>query len=212
MAVIKQGILGGFSGSVANITGSSWKGIAVIKSKPLSVANPQTAAQVTNRSQFASAVAFSKEVLAGAIKPLLDEIAVKMSGYNLFVQLNKDLFDADGLATPADVKISVGTLTGLANKAAHPQAGDDETIITWDDNTGTGDALGTDLVLGVLYNVTKNTAIAIPATATRADGTLTVPTPATWDDADVRYFMTAVKRTGTKKRSTGTSDLAGAVQ
>ena len=56
MGVIKQGILGGFSGKVANIVGSSWKGIPVIKSLPLSVANPQTAAQTTQRNKLKGVV------------------------------------------------------------------------------------------------------------------------------------------------------------
>ena len=46
MGILKQGILGGFSGKVANVVGTSWKGIAVIKAMPLSVANPKTAGQV----------------------------------------------------------------------------------------------------------------------------------------------------------------------
>jgi len=33
MAIIKQGILGGFSGSVANITGAAWKGRSTVRAK-----------------------------------------------------------------------------------------------------------------------------------------------------------------------------------
>ena len=33
MAIIKQGILGGFSGSVANVTGAAWKGRSTVRAK-----------------------------------------------------------------------------------------------------------------------------------------------------------------------------------
>ncbi len=40
MGIIKRGILGGFSNKVANVVGSSWKGINTMRALPLSVANP----------------------------------------------------------------------------------------------------------------------------------------------------------------------------
>src|SRR5690606_508733 len=42
MGIIKQGILGGFSGKVGNVVGASWKGIDYIRSLPSSVSNPRT--------------------------------------------------------------------------------------------------------------------------------------------------------------------------
>lgn len=70
MATIKQGILGGFSGRVGTIVGTSWKGIAVMKSLPLSVANPKTAGQVGQRTKFSSVVALASVILSSIIKPL----------------------------------------------------------------------------------------------------------------------------------------------
>lgn len=52
MATIKQGALGGFSGKVGPITGSSWKGKAVIKARPLSVNDPNTVLQQQIRAKF----------------------------------------------------------------------------------------------------------------------------------------------------------------
>jgi hypothetical protein len=114
MGVIKRGILGGFSGKVANVVGSSWKGIAVIKSLPLSVSNPKTAGQVAQRGKFSQAVALSKQILTEIIKPLWDRFAQGKSGYNAFLQTNIDAFNADGLATPADLVISEGVIESTA--------------------------------------------------------------------------------------------------
>lgn len=42
MGTIKQGILGGFSGKVGTVIGSSWKGISYMRSRAQSVKNPRT--------------------------------------------------------------------------------------------------------------------------------------------------------------------------
>jgi len=208
MGVIKQGILGGFSGSVANVVGSSWKGIAVIKAKPLSVANPKTAAQTTNREQFASAVKFAKAVLVSVLKPLLDRIAVKMSGYNFFVSLNKDLFDDGGLITPADLVISQGTVTAIDDFAGVTDAGNDNIDFTWTDNTGVGDALATDELYGCIYNTTKDEAIPIPPGTDRSVEALEVDTPVSWDDADVKQLYGAFRRADGSRASNTSYALA----
>ena len=92
MAIIKQGILGGFKNTVGSVVGSSWKGIATMRSLPLSVANPKTAAQVSNRNRFKACAEFGSLILASIIKPLMDRFAGQMSGYNYFTKLNKEVF------------------------------------------------------------------------------------------------------------------------
>ena len=118
MAVIKQGILGGFSGKIGGVVGTSWKGIAVIKAKPLSVAQPETTLKVNAWTRFTKVTAFSKEILSDVIKPLLDRAAVKQSGYNLFSQMNKACFTHEGLATPANLKISKGRVAAAGSDLA----------------------------------------------------------------------------------------------
>lgn len=92
MAIIKQGILGGFKKKIGSVVGSSWKGIATMRSLPLSIANPKTAAQVENRNRFKSCAQFASLILAPIIKPLMDRFAGQMSGYNYFTKLNKGVF------------------------------------------------------------------------------------------------------------------------
>lgn len=68
MGKIKSGIFGGVSGKVGNLTGSSWKGIPVIKSRPQSVAYPATTGQVAQTTKMSAIVSFSKQILSGWIK------------------------------------------------------------------------------------------------------------------------------------------------
>jgi len=96
MGVIKRGILGGFSNKVGNIVGSTWKGIAVVKSMPLSVANPKTAGQIKQRTFFKQMTILSSSVLSSIIKPLWDRFASNMSGFNAFISTNRAAIDASG--------------------------------------------------------------------------------------------------------------------
>jgi len=62
MAHIRKGILGGFSGKVGTVIGSSWKQTMYMRSLPKSVKNPRTLAQRTQRAKFALAVALVRPV------------------------------------------------------------------------------------------------------------------------------------------------------
>ena len=96
MAIIKQGILGGFSNKVGSVVGAGWKGIATMRSLPQSVANPRTTAQVANRSTFAQLAVLGSGILPTIIQPLWNRWAKKMSGYNEWLSVNKKLLDEIG--------------------------------------------------------------------------------------------------------------------
>lgn len=170
MAVINQGILGGFSGKVANVVGTSWKGIAVMKALPLSVANPRTAAQVAQRSKMAACVAMLQPILSQVIKPLNDRFAGKMSGFNYALQSSIDAFDNSGaLQHPEKFKIS-----RAANKAQLIDAIAAESKITkvkctWTSDAGKGYALASDKCYLVGYCAESGT-FAVSTSAVRSAG------------------------------------------
>ena len=72
MAIIKQGILGGFSGKIGNVVGGSWKGINYMRvlTKP---SNPNSEKQVNQRTKFTTALSF--------LQPITPFLRV---GYKLF--------------------------------------------------------------------------------------------------------------------------------
>lgn len=154
MAVIKQGILGGFSGKIANVVGSSWKGIAVMKARPLSVANPKTAAQVAQRSKFSYAVAFAITILSEVIKPLWDRFASQMSGYNDFIQSNIDLFTGASPTPAADLIISKGKMDSTSIATAVYDMSGQELTVTWVDDSGEGYKLAEDVPFVVVVDST----------------------------------------------------------
>jgi len=132
MAKIKQGILGGFSGSVANIVGSSWKGMAVMKSKPLSVANPRTAKQVAQRNAFKAASQTAAGCKANIIKPFWDKSAQYMSGANAWMSDNVKNYNSSGIPTLNDLVFSKGSIGSQNIDNATVNAGGTLVTITWD--------------------------------------------------------------------------------
>lgn len=111
MGVIRRGILGGFSNRVGNVVGSSWKGIATMRVLPLSVSNPRTAAQINVRENFSGITKLASALLTSIVKPLNDRFAVRMSGYNLFIQRNSKAFQNDGTFIGSELTLSHGRLS-----------------------------------------------------------------------------------------------------
>lgn len=111
MGVIRRGILGGFSNRVGNVVGSSWKGIATMRVLPLSVSNPRTAAQINVRENFSGITKMASALLTSIVKPLNDRFAVRMSGYNLFIQRNSKAFKNDGSFDFSEFTLSHGRLS-----------------------------------------------------------------------------------------------------
>ena len=118
MGVIRRGILGGFSNKVGNIVGSTWKGIAIVKSLPLSVANPRTAGQVLQRKKFKTLTTIASLLLSGIVKPLWDRFASNMSGYNSFISANMNAFDSSGSINTEKFVFSRGRMTAPSISSA----------------------------------------------------------------------------------------------
>lgn len=138
MGVIKRGILGGFSGRVAGVVGSSWKGIAYMKALPLSVANPKTASQTAQRTAFAYAVSVAKQINSGFIKPMWDRFAVQMSGYNDFVGTNVKLYDGTAQVPATDFVGSKGKMASTAIGDASYNPDTRNITVAWVDDSGEG--------------------------------------------------------------------------
>jgi len=194
MGVIKRGILGGFSGKVAGVVGSSWKGIAVMKALPLSVANPKTAGQVAQRTKFSAVVARAVFLLVNVVKPLWDRFAQQESGYNAFVSANIDAYDSSGDLTAADLVISQGKLTAPAGLAVSGTNGDPDVTATWTDNSGDGTALATDEAYFVVWNQTQDEWAIADSGTTRADSAILVSMPSEVATSDVLSGWLAFRR------------------
>ena len=116
MGTIKQGILGGFSGKVGTVIGSSWKGTAYMRGQANHVRNPQTAGQIYSRAAF--------KAVSAALRPIASTLALtfakssgKMSGFNKATQINYHEAIIDDNGTPivdySKLILSKGTLSSF---------------------------------------------------------------------------------------------------
>lgn len=115
MAVVQNTLIGKSKQSVGGTTFSTWKGINVLKSKPVSVANPQTDLQIMQRSALQQIVSIYRTINV-AIKKGWKKFAVQKSEYNAFTSNSlKNAFDfaAPPVAEllPTALKITNGTIT-----------------------------------------------------------------------------------------------------
>ena len=209
MGIIKQGILGGFSKKVGGVVGTSWKGIAVMKSMPQSVVNPRTTLQVTQRNAFRDTAKVASLLLTPTIQECWNRWAKRESGYNAFIKKNVDIMKrADNVITlfGGNMVISDGELT-LPNLAGTTSESEDTTtfIATWSGNaTGGRYDKATDivkmgcLIIGITDNVTDfSTARVIYADdVVRTAGTMSLTVDALAENEGVIPFMYVVSADG----------------
>jgi hypothetical protein len=194
MGKINRGILGGFSGKVANIIGGSWKGIAYMRSQPVSVSNPNTAGQQSQRSKFSGVVALATYFLTNLVKPLNDRFAVKQSGYNLFVSRNIDAFDSSSGFLPATgLEIARGNLLEVDNLAISGTDGSNSVDVTWDDNSGGSPVRETDEIFALIYNETKREWQGGNLGVDRSTTTASATMPSAVDTGDVLHIYAAYR-------------------
>lgn len=195
MAVIKAGILGGLSGSIGNVTGSSWKGVAVLRTKPLSVANPNTPAQQAVRTPWALLTKLGSSITGAILQPVWNGIASKMSGYNLFMQKNAQLaFSSLGDFLPLGLSVSPGTLPSAAVSVDELAS---TTVMSFNVATALPcvQALPTDKLYAVVVDIDGAYLGSVSGTVTRSVGAFSVVANRTLLDGERVYvyafFMSA---------------------
>ena len=191
MGTIKQGILGGFSGTVGTVIGASWKGIDYMRSRATSVSNPNTPAQVQNRAKFAAIVKFLQPLTA-FLRVGFKSQAIKKSGFNVAMALNfKSAITGTYPAFDIDyskVTVSQGKLPGALNPANVAVIGGNVGF-TWDDNTWETDATANDQAVLVVYNPAKQAAVSVIGAITRAVGSQTVTLPDSFTGDEVQCYI-----------------------
>ena len=198
MATFKQGILGGFSGKVGGVIGSSWKGIDTMRSQPSSVTNPRTNAQVANRSRFKSVSQLAAAMLTTIVKPLNDRFAQKMSGFNDFCQRNAGAFDSLGAFVPANLVLSKGKLSA-PSELNDDQGGALEAAVSFSKAVAGSFDSATDKVYAVAISSDGSVLGVSSGVSTRVSGEVVIPTPdRVAADAPVTVYLSFLRADGTQ--------------
>ena len=182
MARTANPLIGRSSGSVGGVTFSSWKGINVMKSKPVSVANPQSDKQKAQRAALAFIVAAFRS-MSSAINAGFRGLAVKKSPYNAFSSdALKNAFDLSVPPTatfqPENLLISKGSIAPTTISSVVSNAGAGTVTVNYPTTSiGAGQSL-TDRAIVAVYNATDNTFTGALKAATRDDGQAVLSIPA----------------------------------
>jgi hypothetical protein len=169
-------VIGVLIGQIGQVVGSTWKGISVLRVLPVSRANPQTDAQMTQRQKWSVTMHFLQP-LSEFLQVGFKNYAVKMTGINAAMGYNiKNALTGTYPNIAIDYPnalVSRGNLAGLLNQvAASTVAG--TVHYTWDDNSSEIGASAYDKTLLVAYNPAQNQAVTVSQLAEHADGTQTI--------------------------------------
>ena len=198
MGTIKQGILGGFSGKVGTVVGSSWKGLSYMRGQAQSVKNPRTAKQMAQRDKFALALSFIRPIQS-FIKVGFKAYAVHQSEFN--AAMSYTLKNAIKGTYPsftidyAQAMVSRGSLAKPLN--IQKQNNDNEIAVSWQDNSGTANALDTDFAMIMAYNADKQEAVYDMTSTCRGDEGSSLRYPSDWVGDTVHVYLAFVSEDGT---------------
>ncbi len=181
MGTYKQGILGSFIGKVGTVVGSTWRGIAVMRSLASKVANPRTAAQVAVRNRLAA--------VSKTLRPFLETIrrgfiaSGTAPSWSLAIKVNREktLPNDQGvyILRPEDIVLSNGTdnfpVTATLNGTS--------LSLSWDAPDMTDDLFGANIQVAVL-NATNGKVANFSVASSAGEASLSTSSVITGDDDD----------------------------
>lgn len=191
MGVILSGILSAVSGKVAGVVGAKWKDKAYLRAyvKP---ANPNTAAQQTQRALFKAAADFGKALVGQIFNAYTDKFQKSMSGFNYFIKTEITDFVAP-IAYEA-IRICYGPLSRPAVTAAQYIGLNVE--ISFNPNPG-NNGLDTDAIFACVYDESTGIFYFAAAEGARVDGQIDVPVPAGLVAGNLHSWLLAAQYVGT---------------
>lgn len=149
---VQNPLIGRASQKFSNAIFQTWKGINVVRSKPLEVANPQSQAQTRQRDKFKSMVMLARLAL-NTIKLGLKSLAIQKSEYNVFISQNIALQDANGEGIPTldgeEIVLSKGSLSKC--NLTNVSIGGDSMSISWSNANRPFSSPNDKVVIGALY-------------------------------------------------------------
>ena len=191
MGTIKRGILGGVSGKIGNVVGSSWKGIDYLKTLPSNVNDAKSDVQIANRSKFLTVVRFLQP-LTEFIRIGFKSLAVKKTAFNAAVSYNyHEAVTGDYPDIVMDyskVSVSQGSLTPAYNTGLSSTVAA-EVNLTWADNSGQGAAAADDVAMVVVYNPELKDAVFMLNAGARSDLSANVSLPDSYSGTSVHCYL-----------------------
>lgn len=181
MSVVQNPLIGRARQKLGGTVFTTWKGINVIKGKPLTVANPRTDPQIMRRSAMSQIVELAR-LLTGALNLGFKEQAVRKSAFNAFVGYNlRNAFNytAPPVATltPATLLVSQGTVSPTAISAISADESINVVAVDWTSASLLPGQSNADSMQCVVYNENKDIWVSTHNPAVRTDNSISMTLP-----------------------------------
>lgn len=190
MGEIKQGILGGFSGKVGTVIGSSWKNVSYMRAMAISINNPRTPKQQHQRTKFAMSINFL-QAITPYVRTGYKSLATGRTAFNAAMScIMRQGISGSGLDLTVDynrVLVARGHLMPVFNATATVAAS--KVSFTWTDNSSMGDALGTDIAMPLAYNKARGEAVYLLDAGIRQSGKAELTLPTNWADDALAIYL-----------------------
>lgn len=202
MGTILRGILGGFSGKIGNVIGSSWLGVDYMKSLPRKSKKPPTINQLTSRAKFALAGKFLNDIAAlisvGFQSHKKNELPMNAAMSYHIEKAITGVYPDFEMDYPK-VKISKGSLMVAYLPEMDTVVGG-KLKIDWVNNSPAvpGNTNATDQLTVVVYNPVKDMFVSLVGVATRLAETYTMQLPMSFVGDEVHAWMGFVSASGKK--------------
>ena len=185
MAVVQNPLIGTSRGKVGGSVFTKQFGRNVLKSKPLSVANPNTLKQQDQRASLTKTVSLYRSISA-VVNQTFKSQAVGMSAFNAFTskaKLGAFTYSGDGspIFNPVSLLISKGTISPVAATGKEITIPSKSVSVDFPTTLSDASQSSTDKAVIGLYNATTGTLRASVTNAMRSAGTAT----ATFDNVNL---------------------------
>lgn len=195
--IVSQNPLAGRArGSIMNMVATTWKGLNILKGKPLEVANPKTTKQTDQRTKFTAVQQFSSAFLS-LIQVGFKDLAIHKSEFNAAISYNiRNAIEGSSPDFTLDVseaRISQGNLLQVTfDNLASTVAG--QLSISWTTNEGEGNSLATDQLMVAVSSDLSSKVKTIINPATKENEEVHIDLGSSWEDLTVdvwAYFVSA---------------------
>jgi hypothetical protein len=161
MGTINKGILGGFSGTVGNVVGGTWKGIDYMRSKGNRRNTDPTEKQLSQQIKFGLVMRFLQP-MSGLLSTSFRDYAIMKTGINSALSyILKNAITGTYPAYEINYSLALVSRGDLPNALGPAVTSGAGSILTfsWTDNSGVGVAKATDQAILVAYCPTLKQAI-----------------------------------------------------
>ena len=195
MAKLPDGIFGGIRGRIGNIVGVKRNGEFHIRSVPSAPKNPKTEKQQRNRNMFGAASSLTAR-LAPFIKTSFSTVDDKTwrgacISYNMKSAIVPSE-DGDGFEIDfSNVIVSAGVLKQASNPVAERDE-DGNIRVTWTDNSGNGNAMGSDRVLMLALNSDNYALFSVLKGVHRKDEAATIELPKSFQTRPMHIYLSLI--------------------